>query len=608
MNPVCATAKASVLYSGLLAAVLAAQLAPGAWAQNLAPDSRGSRIHTNGVAADTPQAQPDATCSYALNYSGETFSALGGSGTVAITTSSGCSWTVSGLPPWINLTGLASGTGSNSVSFIVLTNTGPDQSASFTIAGQTFTVQQESASITGLSFVGSIPHLAAADGWNTTFTLVNKSAASVQARTSFFGDNGVPLGLPLTFPQQSPAIPVLGPTLDQTLAPNASWLVEASGPDTASLLQGNAQLFATGATSSGSAVDGFAIFHYNPSLQEAVVPLETRNAPFFVLAFDNTNSVITGVAVTNLGAGFASIPIVVRDDTGRIILTGDSIGLNGGGHLSFQLPQEYPATANVRGTVEFDTPDGAQISVLGIRFTPPGTLTTIPALVTSNSGGLLAHIAVGAGWQTTFVLVNTGTTSGGANLTFYDDNGNPLFLPLTSPDSSAGLPTTASSFAPSIAGGASLWLQTSGSLASSLVTGSAQLSVTGSIQGFAIFRYSPNGQEAVVPLETRNASSYLLAYDNTGGTTTGIAISVASSQFTTFPLILRDDNGIPIGYSPLTLPPNGHTRFILGDEFPGTANIRGTVEFDTPAGAQISVLGIRTPPALTFTTLPALAN
>ena len=42
--------------------------------------------------------------------------------------------------------------------------------------------------------------------------------------------------------------------------------------------------------------------------------------------------------------------------------------------------------------------------------------------------------------------------------------------------------------------------------------------------------------------------------------------------------------------------------------FPETANIRGTVEFDAPAGAQIGVLGVRTPPTRTYTTLPALVK
>jgi hypothetical protein len=45
-----------------------------------------------------------------------------------------------------------------------------------------------------------------------------------------------------------------------------------------------------------------------------------------------------------------------------------------------------------------------------------------------------------------------------------------------------------------------------------------------------------------------------------------------------------------------------------GNEFPVTAGIRGTIEFDPPPGATISALGIRVPHSLTFTTLPALAK
>ena len=37
------------------------------------------------------------------------------------------------------------------------------------------------------------------------------------------------------------------------------------------------------------------------------------------------------------------------------------------------------------------------------------------------------------------------------------------------------------------------------------------------MDGFAIFHQIVTTQEAVVPLETRNASSYLLAFDNTKG-------------------------------------------------------------------------------------------
>ena len=50
---------------------------------------------------------------------------------------------------------------------------------------------------------------------------------------------------------------------------------------------------------------------------------------------------------------------------------------------------------------------------------------------------------------------------------------------------------------------------------------------------------------------------------------------------------------------------------LVTDKYPRPpANIRGTIEFDTPSGAQIGALGIRIPAgaAHTYTTLPALAK
>ena len=74
-------------------------------------------------------------------------------------------------------------------------------------------------------------------------------------------------------------------------------------------------------------------------------------------------------------------------------------------------------------------------------------------------------------------------------------------------------------------------------------------------------------------------------------------------------MIVRNDAGTIIATDTLNLAANGHLAFTLAtDKYPATAGIRGTIEFDTPAGAQIGALGIRIPIAHTFTTLPALAK
>jgi hypothetical protein len=95
--------------------------------------------------------------------------------------------------------------------------------------------------------------------------------------------------------------------------------------------------------------------------------------------------------------------------------------------------------------------------------------------------------------------------------------------------------------------GATLVVESTGPDANPLQTGSAQLATNGNISGFAIFRYEPTGQEAVVPLESRNASSCILAFDNTGGTATGVAVSSSSLQAVSVPVVIRDDSGTQIG-------------------------------------------------------------
>src|SRR5689334_7757621 len=87
-----------------------------------------------------------------------------------------------------------------------------------------------------------------------------------------------------------------------------------------------------------------------------------------------------------------------------------------------------------------------------------------------------------------------------------------------------------------------------------LLTGSAQLTTPGNISGFVIFRH--NGQEAVVPLESRNASGYAIAFDNTGGTATGIALNVVSTQAVNVPVVLRNDAGFQIATDTIPLNAN----------------------------------------------------
>src|SRR6185312_3065975 len=157
-----------------------------------------------------------------------------------------------------------------------------------------------------------------------------------------------------------------------------------------------------------------------------------------------------GVALANISAQAVIVQVVIRDDTGALIPLPpgqQSVPVAAGDHYQFGLAAQFPATANMRGTIEFDTPQNGQLSVLGLRFTPPNNaLTTIPALANvGTGGGSFAHLASGGdGWQTTFVLVNSGTSAAPFTLSFYaDQTGLPQQLPLSFPQPGGGADTMA---------------------------------------------------------------------------------------------------------------------------------------------------------------------
>jgi hypothetical protein len=209
-------------------------------------------------------------------------------------------------------------------------------------------------------------------------------------------------------------------------------------------------------------------------------------------------------------------------------------------------------------------------------------------------------------------LVNVGTTTATAQLSFFDNTGAPWSMPLTFPQTNTT--ATESTVNTTLEPGATLLI--SASKGSQSTGGSAQLTTTGNIGAFTLFRDNLTGQEAGVPLETRNAAGYLLAFDNTNNISTGVAVANVASQAAIIPVILRDDTGASIGTTTLSLPANGHTSFMLTDPtdgYPATVGKRGTIEFDTPSGGRISIVGLRATPILntkTFavTTLPPLAK
>ena len=106
------------------------------------------------------------------------------------------------------------------------------------------------------------------------------------------------------------------------------------------------------------------------------------------------------------------------------------------------------------------------------------------------------------------MLVNTGISAAQTHLQFYDDYGNPLALSLSLLQSGDGTSVYDTKIDRTLNAGATLVIETTGPLENPVLDRIRATDHNGNVSGFGIFRYEPNGQEAVVPMENRNASSY----------------------------------------------------------------------------------------------------
>ncbi|PYS03074.1 MAG: hypothetical protein DMG16_06455 [Acidobacteria bacterium] len=450
---------------------------------------------------------------------------------------------------------------------------------------------------------GQLAQIASGGGWDTSLTLLNLGTTAAEASLDFYADpGGAPLTLPITFPDSS-SEPITTSRVTKTLNPDALVVFDTTS-DNANIDMGWSLL------QTGGNVSGFATFRYPPLNWAALVPLENRSAPSYALVFDNTDGISTGAAIANLTSESITVFVTVRNDVGAGIGT-DTIQLSPRGHTAFMLDQRYPFTAAKRGSIQFDTSLAAQISVLGLRFI--GTaLTTIPSLAlaipalfnAAPNSGSITHTTYDGGFTSSFYVFNTSPLSAPFTLSFFDESGNPISVPLSLPQSGTSL--SASVLTRTLPARAVLLVQTISNNDSPPKVGSAQLTSTGGVTAFEIFRWTTFGQEASVALATADSSVFVLPADNTNGVATGVALANTTASSITVTLKLRDSAGTSLESATVNLPQRGHVSFMLPDRYPALAGKRGTAEFAISGPGNISVVGLLLKPDGTLTTVPTL--
>jgi uncharacterized protein (TIGR03437 family) len=100
------------------------------------------RIRVDAAAS----ALPSTPCNYAIApTAAQAVGQAGGTGTVTVTSTSGCAWTAQSNVPWMTVTSGATGTANGSVGYTIAANAGLERGGTIFIAGQTFMVTQAGA-------------------------------------------------------------------------------------------------------------------------------------------------------------------------------------------------------------------------------------------------------------------------------------------------------------------------------------------------------------------------------------------------------------------------------------------------------------------------------
>jgi len=216
----------------------------------------------------------------------------------------------------------------------------------------------------------------------------------------------------------------------------------------------------------------------------------------------------------------------------------------------------------------------------------------------------IPQIADGAGWQTTLVITNTGSSTAVYSLVFHQSTGNGATTDWAPPF--AELDTTRNL---SLAAGQTTFLHTLGA-SSTLAVGWGELQAPAAVQAYAVFasgRGAGNAtQEGTAPA-VAPATRALIPFDNTNGLVTSVALINHSSTAANLTANLKTSSSMTTGTPLAALPALGHKAAALETLLPATAGKRGLVEIVASTGS-VAAIALRFNPSGAFTASPTYAQ
>lgn len=147
--------------------------------------SRTATATVAGQAFTVPQAAPPQACTYSISPLSVNAPAAGMSGTITVTTQSGCAWSASSASTFLTFTDGTGRTGSGTVTYVAASNPSAFRTGTATVAGKSFTLWQTGTSCTYSVTPASVSTAAAAYSGTVTVTTQAGCGWSATSFTAF---------------------------------------------------------------------------------------------------------------------------------------------------------------------------------------------------------------------------------------------------------------------------------------------------------------------------------------------------------------------------------------------------------------------------------------
>jgi uncharacterized protein (TIGR03437 family) len=386
---------------------------------------------------------PGAACKFSLSSAGQGFPAIGGTGSVNVVTTAGCTWTAANnAPSFLNITGGAGGTGNGTLAYSVAANTGAARSGTLTIAGQSYSVTQSAVTTTGLAIITPANLPAATVGSNYGVTLAASGGqlpytwsvlGVLPSGLSLAASTGVISGQPATSGTSAFTIKVTDNTgASQTQSFNLP--IGTSGTSSFSITNTTfpngavGQAYQTLLTTSGGCVSPFSPSP-NFTLSAGSLPAG------LTLQINSDGS--RSIAGTPTAAGSSNFTLTATDSCGKTATASFTITISGT-PLTAQMQVSNSSLAFVVQAGITTTPADQTISITSTGGTVGLTLAYTAAITTQTGGNwLVARNSTTGNTPSTltvgianFSTLAAGTYSGAISITSSASN-SPVVIPVT---------------------------------------------------------------------------------------------------------------------------------------------------------------------------------